>query len=690
MSGGENDTHPSDFYEPVMHENNEKDNEIWSQSSNAIEQNDGFDEDDSENEDNFEWEDVPLDSFKFEVKHTKTKKQVSIEKRKRSLDFKHKWLNNAFFCHIQEIPLFLSIFQKQCITWVGDYRNYTLIKKKVIPKLIKKKFSDWHKLPRGSSIKDNKCRTLLLGACMWFRSTYKINGNGVRQTPYRLRNLIFNKQYANLAAKTKKATLAETNTEMYYGRKSPTASDFRLAIKTKKANRDQLVFVFYIILLALLDLSDKDDELRIVYSLPVHDYKRVQCLAMQSVETITRLDHKCPNISDSDLFSPYYWIEYKTNNYIYTIDPVVELDRDSIVQRVKINEYQPHFQKNCSKSGLDIQTHYYVVGVNEKFEIMDLSPRYLNNIMYRVEPCLINIDKNKDWRSFCVYKNALKKKGNYACNFVDVWDSQELQDLQRMSLQNMEMPKTLYALKTNPNFVGDLFVRKNLEIIKGKPVNFGNTHKNSITVYLKKDLHRLRSEYHWLILGRSLNDKAQASYSRSTYKKSLNCMNNGVKKRKLYTQTNELEVVDLYTFDQTSPTPRLPNLPSIDHYKNQFGDIKIFNIQQIKPTEFEVVRKLTTYPNSFVVDNVKLIRKHNSRQSDFNKKLQYIEVVTGFDFKKRPGYAVPLKNHIMLSEKHHQQLLVLQQREIELHYLNEWYWLLKKLQVQKRVEQSFE
>ncbi|KAL6949885.1 hypothetical protein ACO0QE_000550 [Hanseniaspora vineae] len=686
----ENYSHFDAINEATVHEQNEEDYAVWDQNLNNIQQSDAIDEDDLEDEDNFEWEDVPLDSFKFEIKQTKTKKEVSTEKRKRSLDFKRKWLNSAFFCHIQEIPLFLSIFQRQYISWVGDYRNYALIKKKVIPKLIKKKFSDWDKLPRGSSIKEGKCRTLLLGACMWFRSNYKINGNGVRQSPYRLRNLIFNEQYLSLTSKSKQTTLAPTSVEMYYGRKSMTAAEFRHAIKAKKTNRDQLVFVFYIILLALLDLSDDNDELRIVFSLPVHDYKRVQCLTMQTVETIMKLDHTCPNISDSDLFSPYYWIEYKSKDYIYTIDPVMELDRDYIVQRVKINEYQPHFQKNCTKSGLDIQSHYYIVGINEKFEIMDLSARYLNNIMYRVEPCLINIGKNKDWRSFCVFKNALKRKAVYACNFVDVWDSQELKDLRQMSLQNMEKPKTLYALKTNPNYVSDLFVRKNLEVIKGKPVDFGNVSKSSITVYLKKDLCRMRSEYHWLMLGRSLNANAEATYSRRTYKKTQNSTSNGLKKRRLFTATNELEVINLYTFDQTHPTPRLPNMPSIEDYKNEFGDIKIFNIQQLTPTEYDVVPKVTTYFNDFILDNIKLIRKHNIRHSDFNKKLQYLEVVTGFNFKKKPGFAIPLKNHIMVSKKHHEHLLVLQKREIELHYLNEWYWLLKKLHVQKRVEQSFE
>ncbi|KAH3899219.1 uncharacterized protein SCODWIG_03002 [Saccharomycodes ludwigii] len=661
-----------------------------------------------------EWEDVPLDQLIINLKPNNNIGTIPRSKDKKRLDtlvFKKLCLNLSFGLHICEIPFLLINFQKKFISYtIYNTRLHKVMYKKILPKLISTKFSNWNKII-SLTTKKNKIRTLLLGLVYWFRNNFKINSNGVRQNPYRLKKMVYSQVYSKINDKNNKKVGSQNfnshsfNVKQYYGDNADwnciRERNIVDLVKKKLGSRDELVFFFYILLLKLIDFrNNKDMELRLVYSLPVHDWMEFE--NKLSPVFNNKHDYRVPNKCDSDLLSPYYWIELKLDNReIYVIDPVVSLSDGNkngsrLVAKYLLDEYVSQFESFTRLN--PIQKHYYVLGINQNFEVYDLSPRYLQNITYRYLPSLFKLNKNRHWRSYCIWKKYLKK-----ISWFYIEDDTESEMLKKLALKNYSVPQTLVELKYSPNFTSDLFYQKSVKygFKKGsKPlVPKSGDFQNKISIYWKKDLVELKSLQTWLLQGRSVKaSEIDSPIKTKTYYKNIREKTAyAYKKRKLTCavttshntdQQLKIDLRKLYSFGQTIPTPKLPTLPNIKDYENIYGDVEIYDIKQVKPDGYEIVPKIILRGNNSL-NVISVIKRHNNRTSGVSdgtsSRIKYIEVVSGFDFRQTPGFASPIKAHIMLDKESYWILNQLVKEQQEIDELNDWFWLIKLLDVKNKI-----
>lgn len=151
-----------------------------------------------------EWEEVPLetnkntqvpvvnlqitiDNKRSEEEITKKKSLFNLEKRKLFTEYK----NLAFNIDIILIPFLLNSLVQRA-KWTKDVRLNRRLKK-TLPKLILHKFLNFKCKKIETKKQENLLSTLLLGLVHWFRTHYKVNSNGFRQHPNRLKYL-YNKK----------------------------------------------------------------------------------------------------------------------------------------------------------------------------------------------------------------------------------------------------------------------------------------------------------------------------------------------------------------------------------------------------------------------------------------------------------------------------------------------------------------
>lgn len=157
---------------------------------------------------------------------------------------------------------------------------------------------------------------------------------------------------------------------------------------------------------------------------------------------------------------------------------------------------------------------------------------------------------------------------------------------------------------------------------------------------------------------------------------------------------NEYEIRELYSIDQTIQTPKiseykvnkygeLERITNISDFKNKFGHIEIY-LDYMKPNGFSIL-----YLNDYNIKVRNLLKKYNKHQNH-EKKIEYVDVVSGFNFKEQPGYAIPVINSILLNNYDYSRAIKLINKEIEIESLNSWNLLLKKLQIRDRLIDTYD
>ncbi|CCF60577.1 hypothetical protein KAFR_0K02230 [Kazachstania africana CBS 2517] len=637
-------------------------------------------EDNEEILDDIEWEDIPLERSNEEQDLTITidkrdqSRKKRLEARRRNSILRQKILEIRkiqFGLHLVMIPILLRTLQNR-VDWCKDQRlNRRLFKS--VPKLIVKKFK---KDIFSTTGEIGKLRTLLLGLIFWFRSNYKINSNGFRQNFIRLAYLL--KFNSSSSGYTKKFLDIMNGQEKYYGSrpildKEDPIETIRSMAKKKMANRDILVIFFLIILKNTLPTYQK---LSLCFALPLINYKspiNLKHIASQ----MENGEGQVPNKFDSDLLEPYFWIELTmagADEKMIIIDPIVHLEKDQMVSKVQIDERVSFFQP-LDDFKLNINQDFtYVVSIDMDTEVItDVSPRYLGNLCYRYFdfPPDSVYRRSRSYLSYLWFEKYLK-----ALNKVE--DVKGRTIMKSIAFKHYSVPTTLKELRQSENFV-------TMEQLNAhQQINFSGSRppllfRNKVPLYWKDQVINLKSEQHWLILGRRL----KAAMRPRRMKKHVN--------------NRKYEIKGLYSFDQTLPSLRLPNtivdpetgsrkqIEDVNYYKNKYGHVEIY-CDSLKPKGFEFFQ---LDPNGKIKALIKQYNKKIKGKHSLMPFIKYVEVVSGFDFKQKRGFAIPLINKILVKENDLDRIRPLVQESNELEGLQCWRKFLSRMSISNRLEAQY-
>ncbi|AQZ16486.1 RAD34 (YDR314C) [Zygosaccharomyces parabailii] len=601
-----------------------------------------------------EWEDVPLDGVSVTVSLPENEKHPKKKLRT------HQYQRLKFGLHIALMPFMLRVLRQRWM-WTQDERLNRRLRRSV-PKVINQRFNRLFKERNF-----NKLRTLLLGLVFWFRSHYQINSNGFRQNFNRLQYLV---KYSNTEVKPRLYASILRNQHLFYGERPSIRDgieDVRQMAKKKKSNRDILVVFFLIILKNLLP---SNVQINLCFALPLHDYE----FACHNVKR--QMNHgigRVPDRFDTDLLAPFFWIELRFNcrlDEFYIIDPVVNLKEEEIVTRhaevEAVTTLQPYF-KIHTKLKVD-----YIVSINCADGIMtDVSPRYLPNLYYRYfKPLESSIVLHSLGRKS--YEIFIKLLGKYSKD-----DTSHFRLMEKLAAKHRIIPETLHEMKRSPCYIIPSLLKKN-ETLRSCSQHVGNFRKE--LVYQKCDVLLLKSLQHWAQLGRSVKPGSTPLKS----KKYVSMKKRREQRQDLY------EIRELFSIEQTSPTPKLPStytdqsgqlrpLTDVDFYSNKFGHIEIYSHDTI-PDGFHLMPLQCKH----------VIKLYNKRcLKTGQQRIKYLEVLSGFDFRKRPGYAMPeIRNLFVNSQDYYMTVQLLQDYEQKM-ALQRWNDLIINMKLQKRLDDAY-
>lgn len=601
-----------------------------------------------------------------QMDYKKRKLAISVEKRRLT----HESKKLAFNINIILIPFLLKTLVKRT-EWTKDTRLNRRLKRSV-PKLIQQKFQQFKYKRLTTKKEQNAAITLLLGLVQWFRSHYQVNSNGFRQHFSRLRYLCTKKK------DSKKYDYVLNNPDHFYGvRPDISLGDplvnIRQMARNKMTNRDILVIFFVIILQNLLN---KDDyEISICFALPLLDFDALQNPLRNNLPEV-------PNRFDSDLIHPYFWIELNHYGKIIVVDPLVHLKDNEIISINKPDLPVKYFEP----TDLSNQKFSIVSRINLKtFQLSDLSPRYICNTTFKYFQYTPHFSLNlisSHYKLYQWYMKSINKVNQRSSIMKPIINNFKLCSI--LAYKNITYPTTIKELVKSENFV----IHNNLktsEIInpKSQPVCIWKVANKTVPLFWKKDVIVLKSKQHWNILGRTVMPGSQPLKS----KKVLPMKN----KRHVQYKT-DYEIRELFSLDQTVPTPTPPEykineygqqvkIDSVFSYKNKFGNVEIY-LDYMKPTGFSVMQL-----DSHNIKITQLLNRYNRKHGE---KIEYLDVVSGFDFKEKPGFAIPKIKSILLSDNDFERAEKLINDEIEINSLNDWGILLKKLQIRNRLIDTYD
>ena len=664
---------------------------------------------DEENLTEDEWEDVDLDD-RFVVRASVDKSSLLTEEerhkeatqkkasRRRRLANYLKTLK--FKIHLVMIPFMIGTLRKR-MEWCKDKRLNKRLKRSV-PKPIAKKFEGWYK--SSADEKEKSTRTLLLGLVYWFRNNYKINSNGFRQNSSRL-DLLAPSYASSFESMSDNIKHIYENDKKFYGDRplmnkdtfegndayDGLISNVRQMAKKRKANRDILALFFFIILRNILPGEHK---LSLCFSLPLMNYDTANTAFDGSID-ISDPENNIeivPNRFDTDLLHPYFWIELSFNDKeIYIIDPIVHADPLDIVCKHSVNEAVPNFEPRVQFNIKPKQAFHYVIRMDYgSTYITDVSPRYISNLYYRyfTLPFDSAIKKSREYISktyFTRWINIFNRVGEMPTDSI-----QSKEDFCAMARNHISLPQTIQELKRSNNFISQNLLRKS-QLLKSNhdysPIKATLNRKpvTKVDLYWKNQVINLKSRQHWLILGRSIRKNETALKLKKEKIRSLH-----------HARNNSIEIRELFSWDQTIPTVKLPNyyidnhnikhkISDVGYYKNKYGNVEIYLEQNI-PNGFHFVTLRDGIDAKALIKN---FNKNVHKTISSNTKIKYIGVVNGFDFTQKHGYAVPVIDKIMVNDKDFETVsrLVNEQREVEA--LGHWHHFLTRVRIKDQIDREY-
>lgn len=659
-----------------------------------------------------EWEDVALDNV-VTVNIPNRNDQVSLlGKRiqrlsKQRLEQKRKNENLKrlkFSIHLAMIPFMMYTF-KQRMKWTTNDRLNKRLRRSV-PKTLLRKFKQWSLLSKEKE-KADTFSTLLFGLVMWFRDHYRINSNGFRQNNHRLdvlMNQINNKTGRFIPSASAKKIF--DNQQMYYGSRpcltkelfdtnetnteyEGVISHIRLMAKRKMSNRDILCLFFYVILRNVLPNNVR--RLSLCFSLPLVDFDKIDTKKKGHNSILEAV----PNQFDSDLLQPYFWIELSLDGITtYVIDPVVHLEKKEIISKFQSAEVVRLFSTNNRYDNTidSKQKFYYVLRMNNGSDVMeDVSPRYIENLYYRYMklPHDSIIRKSRNFISYRIFKKWLDSI-NGGSDINQESDTLTSDMYSKIAFKHITFPKSLHELKRSDNFTTREMLHKRQIVVLNNnypPISMiiRSSAKRRIELIWKNQVVNLKSRQHWLILGRAIRS-GERSLKFKIAKKN---------KKQFFSNDNEYEIKELFSWEQTIPSLKLKSyyvdqynikrkITDVNFYRNKFNNVEIY-LEYNKPEGFRFIKL------KGLVDIKALIRKYNkSVKRDPEKHiLKYLDVVSGFNFKQKRGYAVPVIEKIMVNDSDYKILSGMIKYQTEVVGLQLWLTFLNKLQVKDKLDKTY-
>lgn len=622
------------------------------------EEEDKDDKQEEESSSDTEWEDIPLgptpnpESFIIPI-HNKTKNYDFILQKKKRLSIHHLSLV-SYMLH--------GLLRNRLI----NHPSVVKTLKKLAPHSIKSKLKRLLKQSSPSKQNDIELIYVLKYLIKWFRLNFKITSNGLRVLGY-CPNDKYDKYFTSNSAKFNDIR------------------QFCSLVKKFQHNRD-LAAQLFCGLLRSLGL-----ETRLVFSLPVLP---VQNPKLQPKLNFTRL----ANNKDFDLLYPYFWTEVVNpfdSSEIIILETCAFHDEEKRLTRVKRyssnptinNAYTPIF---CPvKDQFNQMTMSYVVSYDNNNLVTDISSRYMSNISFR---WFNKLDlKTELGRSFLLYQSIIRSLNSRTFYINEDLHNRELDTLRYLGLNNFDLPTSLSHLKRNNNVTSKASLRYN-EVIddNAKPLAYINLNQQKVPVYFKNSIIVGKSELQWKFLGRSVKPD-QLNYP---IKLTKSLLPRTIARKRIHNvnalNDPEKNEVSLYSFQQTCPYIKDKALISETGIKslprNKYGNIEIFRDSMIPDNctwlKLSHIEKILTYQDRF--------------PNPINEQVQFVPVVTGFNFRKY-GYAIPIKCGVLILEEqtiiakkiwlygqmYRQKLL---QKKKNLTALKAWNYFHKRLKIIKRID----
>ncbi|KAK6465667.1 Rad4 beta-hairpin domain 3-domain-containing protein, partial [Scheffersomyces coipomensis] len=461
----------------------------------------------------------------------------------------------------------------------------------------------------------------------WFRLNYKFNSNGLRVLGYLPKHKSADQYYPNTA--------------------SPISNikEFQYIIKKFKHNRDTGAQIFTALLRSL------GFESRLVFSLPL--------LAVRNGITPLKqpkVDEKKLSVNkDNDLLYPYYWTElinplnpeevivletecfHNEENRLIRLTRVANNNTSDIINQDNLNQYYTDLFYPVPSQFNQMSMHYVISLTNDNL-ILPISSRYMTDISYR---WFDKLDLRTDHGRSALLFQSLIRIFNHGKHY-DHLTNLELDTLRKVAMINYKIPTNFTAMKRNPNVVTLSTLRYNESIPTSTttPISKIKLDSKLELVYFKNSIVVGKSIKQWKFLGRSVKPteldhplkSTKALTPRTIEGKRLYNLN-------IYNNEPELNETKLYSFDQTCPYITLETTLDINGNlvlpRNKYGNMEIYrenmvpeNCMWLKLSDIETI--LNDY------------RKTN------DLKIQYVNVVVGFNFTSKPGQCIPVKNGVII------------------------------------------
>lgn len=644
-------------------------------------------------EDDSMWEDVPLEVSP--VTHAESSDTLSLTIGRYRSNKHDKWVQKQRYRrtihHLGMICYLLTARRRN--KWISNPRILKQLKKLLPDSFIQgrhKSFKKaYKKFLRHNDVASKESaqlqfKNILKYLIKWFRLNYKLNLHGIRVSGY-----------VNDVQKARKTPFR------YFPCTAPpikNVEDFRAVIKAFKHNRDTGAQLLTGLIRSL------GFEARLVFSLPLLPTKELGLV--QPVNDKPRMQHT----KDIDLLYPYFWTEVIDpcdESCIHLVEAIsFENDSDRLVtlKSYDLNEevhpknlHNFYTSRYCPTLSKDVRmTMQYVVALEKCNNVIDVSPRYMKNIAYRYYKH--SRISRESLRSLVLFRSLI-----YLCNgkrLLLANKSKEQDILRKVALINNDLPKSYSDAQKNLNFCVPSLLKYNETIAPGAKV-FGKLYLPKFNrkepIYLRRDVTIGRSEEQWRLLGRCIKED-QFPFP---VKKIENILPRTLKRRRIHNSNklngdDHLNFTHIYLFDQTQYIKR-PSLTVLESGKvslprNEWGNIEIFSrnmvprecvwvtLSNIEDALSDYVQKKFTCP--------------------INTPIEYVPVVTGFNFKSKPGYAIPIRDGVIVLERdeviikriwlHYKtEMFQNSKRKLKLECLRSWNTLVRTLRIKARLDDTY-
>lgn len=455
----------------------------------------------------------------------------------------------------------------------------------------------------------------------WLRYNYSLNSNGIRVLGY---------------------VPAGNDPKEFFPEPAPPLlddNDWKSIIKQFLHNRDTAAHL----LVALLRSLGLDA--RLVFSLPLLSVNP-NTLRQQPKADRTKLASN----RDNDLLYPYFWAEVVNpcnSNEVFILEASAFHDESKwITRRLRVSSAvdvqlipslsTPSFYP--VQDQFNSMEMHNVILLTLRNTILDVSPRYMRNICYRAFGAADM--QTHAGRTHWLFKSLIRCLGKQRC--YNSSDLAELQTLRSIALLAYDVPRTLSQVKRSPNFTTISCLRYNECIIKSaRPVSTSKQHQDAEPVYSRSDVVVGRSELQWKFRGRTVKisevnspmKEVRARQPRTIHNKRTAFLNGNI-------SSPSPTLTKLFSFAQTSAYVKpIVTVDCNGHSyipRNSFGDYEIYRPNMI-PDGCEWLKHHGIG---------KVFTLHNFSNSA--KSIQFVPVVTGFDFSVKANSAVAVKDGVLV------------------------------------------